>query len=166
VRSDKALRSFFGARVGGQNRPQDVNTPQHIVDAISWVWPEGIALDPCSNATSIVPAARRIILPEDGLAVDWPDRTYANPPFGTLKEWLPKGAQFYEHLILAPVRTHRVWWCSAAVRTSRICWLRPFAFLGEKHAFPAPLAMFYFGIRTYEFERAFMPLGYVGVWIC
>ena len=99
ARSDKALRSFFGARVGGQDRPQDVNTPQFLIEAIHKVWPEGIELDPCTNIHSRVPARRRIFgrknpitkemhflstppmqLGKDGgLGLDWPDYTYIKP---------------------------------------------------------------------------------------
>lgn len=59
--TNKAMRSFFGARPGGQDRPQDVNTPQFLIDAILRLWPDGIELDPCSNVESRVPARHRVI---------------------------------------------------------------------------------------------------------
>ena len=165
LRSDKALRSFFGARTGGQDRPQDINTPQFLIDAILRVWPNGIEFDPCSNDTSIVPARNRCFEngPVSGLSIDWPDFTYVNPPYGTLKEWLAKAECMKEHMILCPVRTNRTWWCDAAGFTSCICWLKPFPFHGHKQAFPDPLAMLYYGVAMNSFIEAFRPHGILGL---
>lgn len=182
--SDKALRSFFGAREGGQDRPQDINTPQPIIDAILQVWPEGIALDPCSNAWSSVPAKNKVFgrynvflddyitchdpsldLPGKtpkghggGLTVFWPDYTYANPPYRKLLKWLERGVKYKEHMMLVPVRTLRVWWCNCAQRAGTIAELKPVVFEGYDCAYPTPLAMFYFGNRISLFVKAFKPL--------
>ena len=37
-----------------QLREQTIYTPQSIIDVVLKVWPEGIALDPCSGPGSIV----------------------------------------------------------------------------------------------------------------
>lgn len=166
--SDQALRSFFGARVGGQDRPQDVYTPQCVIDAILRVWPEGIALDPCSSRDAIVPAKERICAPitpgdPDGCLVNWPDFTYANPPFKELKIWMEKPKRGYEHMMLVPVRPLRNWWCDSANGSTRVCWLRPVRFCGHTSSFPAPLAMLYYGSRCDAFDNAFKPLGKVGI---
>ena len=72
--SENALHSLRDAtRV--RKRKQVVYTPQAVVDVLLTLWPEGIALDPCSGPDSIVPAARSIMPPDDGLAIDWPERT-------------------------------------------------------------------------------------------
>lgn len=164
--SDKALRSFFGARPGGQDRPQDINTPLFLVDAILELWPS-IALDPCSNPTSIVPAKMRLYEYEtiSGLHIKWPNYTYANPPYRETKLWLRKARQGAEHLILCPVRTNRRWWCQAASLASKICYLKPFAFLGHKQAFPTPLAMLYYGKEVAYFQSIFSNLGVIGRFI-
>jgi hypothetical protein len=164
---NKALRSFFGARAGGQDRPQDINTPQFLLDAIYQLWPEGIALDPCSNETSIVRAERKLsandaFRGEGGLDVEWPNFTYANPPYKNLKHWMVKIDHRVECLMLCPVRTNRIWWCDAAAKTTSICWLRSFPFLGHKQTFPAPLAMLYYGFRQIQFLNIFREYGRVG----
>jgi hypothetical protein len=171
ARSDKALRSFFGAREGGQDRPQSINTPRFLIDAILSVWPEGIELDPCSNADSIVPARDRICEPKEfgersGLSEEWPDFAYANPPYGDFETWLRKVSAPNEHLMLGPVRTNRAWFCVKASEASRICYLKPFKFLGDwPSAFPASLAMFYYGQRIEAFDAAFYELGVLGKFI-
>jgi len=165
--TNKAMRSFFGARTDGQDRPQGVNTPRLIIDAILKIWPEGIELDPCANATSIVPARKKLYIPDipgiNGLTESWPDFTYANPPYKTIKEWLRMCETGREHIMLAPVRTNREWWCKSASRARIICWLRPFAFLGHDQPFPASLAMLYYGLRIDKFKGAFRHLGTIGI---
>jgi hypothetical protein len=151
--SDRALRSFFGAREGGQDRPQSVFTPQLIVDAILQVWPEGIELDPCANQDAIIPAARYLY--EFGEVAEWPDRTYLNPPYGYLKNWCRRMRRGHEHMMLAPVRPNRGWFVRAMCEASVCCFLRPFAFLGHIQSFPAPLAMLYYGDRIEAFTAAF-----------
>jgi len=182
--SDQAVRSFFGARPGGQERPQDINTPESIIDSILQVWPEGIALDPCSNVHSIVLAEHRVIgrynvfldewitchdpaldLPVNtpmgeggGLTVYWPNYTYVNPPYRDLKKWIDRGVRGAEHLLLIPVRTLRTWWCETARRTAAIGLLKPVIFDGYDQSYPTPLAVLYFGSRIDLFCRAFAPL--------
>jgi hypothetical protein len=160
--TDAAIRSFCGARKDGQDRPQDINTPPLIVDAILRVWPEGIALDPCDNATSITHAKTSIKWPENGLAVDWPDYTYVNPPYKQLRPWMQKAVRYKEHMLLIPVRTNRRWWCVYERKATAICRLKPFAFLGHKQSFPSSLVMLYYGSRPRSFADAFAPLGEIG----
>jgi hypothetical protein len=180
VYSDRALRSFFGGRIGGQDRPQEINTPQFLIDAILELWPNGIELDPCTNVWSSVPARNKIIAKEidssiylinspkypisknGGLFIDWPDYTYANPPYRDLKPWLLKPVPTMEHLLLCPVRTNRTWFCEAVGTASLICWLKPFAFDGHIQTFPAPLALVYYGCRTQQFGEIFCRYGTIG----
>lgn len=61
-------------------RNQRVLTPQCVVDGLRAFWPEGVAFDPCGAPGSLVGAAASTEL--DGLRVDWPHRTFANPPYG------------------------------------------------------------------------------------
>lgn len=181
VYSDKALRSFFGAREGGQSRPQAINTPLFLIRVISRLWPKGIALDPCSNVWSQVPARVRVLAKEvddntycicsppvypltkdGGLSIDWPDYTYANVPYRDLKPWLTKPVPTMEHLILCPVRPNRIWWCEAISTASVECYLRPFAFDGHKQCYPTPLVMAYWGCRIDKFVTAFAEYGMIG----
>lgn len=169
--TDRALRSFFGAREGGQDREQTVNTPPCVLRAIAQVWPEGIELDPCHGGASVVDARRTIIEPawpdyrEDGRFVEWPHFTYANPPYKTLKEWLVKPAFGFEHMMLIPVRPNRTWWVRHVKRSTRVCWLKPLKFLGHKQAFPAPLCVPYYGTRIEAFDEAFQSLGEMGCFL-
>lgn len=151
--TDEALRSFFGARPGGQDRPQDVFTPQFLIDAILKVWPEGIAMDPCANPDAIVPADRYLY--EAGETADWPPRTYLNPPYAFLKKWCPRLKNGPEHMMLAPLRGNRSWMVRALSVASAQCWLKPFAFHGFTQSFPSPLVMAYYGERADAFREAF-----------
>jgi hypothetical protein len=138
--SDEALRSFFGARPDGQDRPQDVLT-------------KGIALDPCANREAIVPADRYLY--EAGEVADWPDRTFINPPYAFLEKWVKRLRRGHEHMLLAPVRANRAWMVRALSEATIQCWLKPFAFHGYTQSFPSPLAMVYYGQWTAAFREAF-----------
>ena len=165
-----AVRSLFGAK----KREQTVYTPQCIIDALLKLWPEGIALDPCSGPDSIVPATVAFMRVEcgfaklaggvqspgrDGLSIPWPERTYFNPPYNDIKPWLDKFVESYEVVGLVPVRTHRKWWRYAAWHASEICYLDPLKFHGYEQTFPAPLCAMYNGGRSTSFRQAFAPLG-------
>ncbi len=110
-------------------------TPPKYVAAVRKVFRGKIALDPCSNAWSVVAADTEFRLPEkDGLRESWNYPTiYVNPPYGadrehgtTIKNWLSKCAQAHnlyrsEVLALVPVATntghwkHYVWGEATAV---------------------------------------------------
>ena len=107
------------------------NTPKWLVDLVSEAL-GGIDLDPCSNDHSIVPAGRKVQLPEDGLAVDWTEysRVYVNPPYGRgISKWIENAwlaSTKGSHVIMvipAAVDTkhwHRYVWRYAAA----ICFLK------------------------------------------
>lgn len=184
---DRALRAFYGAGdaarratvstlSGAGDRKQEIYTPQSVVDCLHTLWPEGIALDPCSGPESIVPAEMRFFVPGtvkgkrtvyepepgqvSGLNVRWPSRTYVNPPFRYLQQWLEKQVQepTTEVVFLAPVRTHRAWFRRAMRSADVVIWLDgDFKFLGYDQNFPAPLCVLYWGNRG-AFE-AFQPIG-------
>lgn len=184
----KSLRSLYGATdratvraltgTGG-DRPQEILTPQPIVDALGRLWPEGIGLDPCAAPGSLVLAYEYYYVPRrltadgkedytpqpgdrDGRALPWLDRTYANPIFRDLEEWLGK-AQFearrgLEIAVLAPVRTHRKWYRAARRSATATVWLNAdVRFLGFAQSFPAPLSVLYWGTR--DIGAAFAGLG-------
>ena len=175
----RAMRSFFGARVGGQDRPQDINTPQAMADALLVLWPEGVELDPCSNVNSLIPAEHHVIGKYNtfienwvfisspkysigvgaGLSIEWPDRTFCNPPFNNLNMWLSKGINNREHLFLVPVRTNRKWYRYHAKRATCLNLLNPIAFAGYEQMYPTPLALIYYGTRIKLFMEAFEQFG-------
>lgn len=69
-----------------------------------WLWRLALAaenrerfdLDPCSNEWSTVPAAARIALPADGLALPWAGCIWLNPPYSDVRPWFDRAAQARE----------------------------------------------------------------------
>lgn len=167
VARDRARRNTVKSMASPGERPQEIYTPQSIIDVCLEVWPEGIAMDPCSGPDSIVPATIKLDGSEgkDGLKTDWAPFTYVNPPFKYLKQWLEKAenevvrlvenSQHPEIILLCPVRTHRVWYRRTldGCRVTTV-FLDPLKFHGYAQAFPAPLALHYWGSRKAEFLHA------------
>lgn len=170
-----AMRSFFGTSGA---RPQEVYTPQVIKDGLSVLWPEGVALDPCHGSGSILDAERTLCIPptlrgkrqvfegpdeQNGLKQPWESRTYVNPPFSHLKEWLEKAVwegamERAEILVLSPVRTSRPWFRAALADCTDAYWLNyNIRFLGFKDAFPQALCLLYWGQR--DLSPAFDHIG-------
>lgn len=84
-------------------------------------------------------------LPVDGLAESWIDASFCNPEFAKLKQWLfPPIEPDARVAWLVPVRPHRKWWREWA-RTVMVIYLNPFAFVGHKQSFPAPMCIGYRG---------------------
>jgi hypothetical protein len=77
------------------SRHDNWNTTQWITDLVLALWPEGIDTDPCTNASSIVPARVRYdcSAPElDGLKMLWQGRCYVNPPYSDPAPWYERAA--------------------------------------------------------------------------
>lgn len=160
------------------------NTPQKIVDLVRQVAP--IALDPCSNAGSLVQADRVVCLPEDGLLVDWYEATrmappvygtsgrpsrglvYVNPPYSR------KGVAFIEKcsreanrgteiIALLPARTDTAAFHGFVFGTSQaICfWAGRLKFSDAKCGAPFPSALVYWGVRVDRFREVFAAHGQV-----
>ena len=156
---------FRGEGVEGE-REQRIYTPIEVWRRLDTLWPQGVALDPCSGPDSLgAPAdhcypehedeARR-----DGLAVEWPARTYANPPYADLKAWLAHARQQPgEIVMLVPVRIRRPWFRDALRDTAAHVAITRLAFAGHASAFPSDLMLLYFGDRPRCFCDAFGDLG-------
>ena len=155
-----ALSSLYGkghAKAGAGKRNQTIITPHYIANRLYSFWPEGVACDPCSAPGQVVKAG---FMPKDGLAVQWPCRTYCNPPYAELKKWLQHGCEFDEVVWLVPVRTHRRWFRGWLITyLSEKLFLDPVTFYGHDNAFPAPLMLGYQGRRTLKFLDHFADLG-------
>lgn len=147
------LASLYGETEG---RLQRIHTPGPVLQAIARLWPEGIALDPSGSPDGLVVAERIVIPPEDGLIIDWPERTYCNPPYDSLETWLSRYTRSWEAIMLVPVRTHRRWFRAAMRASSQVVWLDPLRFVGFEAAFPTGLCFLYRGSRDLqrEAERA------------
>jgi hypothetical protein len=158
-------------------REQTILTPDCVLNAVQAQWPEGIALDPCAeNPKDLCGAEKRnavgkLIWPadpeyvwtleqntpaaqhyrldrgEDGLELPWRDRTFVNPPYGNLKDWLHKSTQecIFEHIMLIPLRTQRAWFDLAI--WDWVVFLRSIKFKGYAQAAPMPMVLGYCGDR-------------------
>jgi site-specific DNA-methyltransferase (adenine-specific) len=72
-------------------------TPPVVAEGIIYpVLGDPVDLDPCSNPDSIICARRCVILPENGLEVDWRGTVFCNPPYGSgIEDWIKKCAESY-----------------------------------------------------------------------
>lgn len=122
-------------------REQTICTPDEILDPLRAIW-RGIDMDPCAAPGRSIGAAQEIRLPQDGLRVRWPDRTFVNPPYGELSRWLEPRADWQDRWCwLVPVRSQRKWWREWARSLGTLIYLNPVKFVGYKQAFPAPLCL-------------------------
>lgn len=65
-------------------------TPPEVVEASRNALGGKIDLDPCSHPKSIVAARKAVLLPEDGLSVEWAGGVFCNPPFDDIMRWARK----------------------------------------------------------------------------
>lgn len=180
-----ALQSLIdGSKTG--KRPQRIYTPTEVVDVLQALWPEGIQCDPCSGPDSVVPAAVKIMPPDNGCAYEvvgrslrharqepvidtWPQRTYVNPEFVALRAWVHQFLESWECVLMTPVRSHRRWWRPVLhappedplLPGSAVCYLDPVKFVGFQEKFPAPLALCYRGERYDVWRKVTSHLGEV-----
>lgn len=142
-------------------------TPREVIDRVLCVGP--IALDPCSNEQSIVPAEQRICLPQNGLTAPWrvDGIVYVNPPYSRLQQraWLHRCSTHPgEAIALIPARTDTAAWHDYASTADAICfWRGRLRFLGAPASAPFPSALLYWGTRADVFRSAFMTAGLVYV---
>jgi len=167
----------FATGKRGPERPQEILTPQVVVDFVRLVLGGPIFFDPCAavdaagNQQGLVNAYAYTFETNDphGLETKWPDGTYCNPPYKHLKAWLAKAvsdASDYSRpaiTVLAPTRGHRPWFREArdaARERGFVLELNPIAFLGYEQVFPAPLSLLGFNCGlTIEARKAGLRLG-------
>ena len=151
-----ALHSLYGgavartpAHVGGQEREQEVLTPDWILDVVREVFGGVIVLDPCAPTHHDVIALGNYTEADNGLVLPWTDGTYFNPPFADLQAWLekastearPSAPRGPRTIGLFPFRPHRRWF-HAPLRGAEVVFLNyNVKFKGHKNAFPAPLVL-------------------------
>ncbi len=155
-------------------------TPPKYVDAVVRVLGSPIALDPCSDKLSIVPAETAYLLPQaNGLRKSWDFRTiYVNPPYGvdrkrgsSIRDWLRRCRDAHtEHaaevLALVPVAANtRHWKESVWGQAAAVCFLYDtrlrFLEEGKAQAKGAPMAcaMIYWGENVDRFVDVFTEFG-------
>lgn len=158
------LNGAARARALLSSERMDWNTPQEVIDMIA---PLGvIALDPCSNAGSIVPALRSASLErgEDGLAINWQFLScgigivYVNPPYGDeLPRWIERcgaeAANGAEIVALVPARPDTQWTAHALETGAVVAMIRGrLTFLSGGTSAPFPSALLYWGDRRELFR--------------
>lgn len=144
----------------------DLCTPASVLDRVALF--ADIALDPCSNPWSQVPAAKKIQAPEEcGLAADWLQEggglVFVNPPYGRghMDAWAAKIAseavRGTEILALVKGDFSTTWWQVLREKASAIIyWRKRIPFDGGSHsAGTFPSVLFYFGRAAWKLEPAF-----------
>jgi hypothetical protein len=141
------LATNVGKKV--QDRPQEVYTPDWVLDAVRATF-GAIELDPCAASVPEHQFAGVSLCLEldpacDGLALEWLDRSYVNPPFADLGMWLEKaaieGSRGHRVIVLCPFRPHRRWFLDSCAGAQIVCLHYAVKFKGHKSAFPAPLCL-------------------------
>jgi|GEM_PF-1161301 len=142
---------------------EDWNTPPELLARFAALGP--IDLDPCTNATSIVPARRVYTEDDDGLARSWLPLAFGprafvwcNPPYSaSLPDWVLKACAEYERgaevLMLVPARTDTHWFASLNLLGSIALLRGRVRFLGAPSGAPFPSAVGYLGDRHEAFRR-------------
>jgi hypothetical protein len=96
-------------------------TPPWVFDALGLEFD----LDPCSGPGDLVPARRKIRLPDDGLAAEWSGRVWLNPPYGPhTPVWLSRLADHGDGIALVFSRTDTAWFHESAARADVACFMR------------------------------------------
>lgn len=161
------------------------NTPETIIKPMVARFGQ-VALDPCSNAGSIVNAKQVYTGPDsgglDGLAETWQVNgvTFANPPYGRkIRLWTkkaaaeaalakavymtnPNGPMMTEIIMLGPARTDTKYFQEDVCPTAdAVCLLKGrLIFLGAPSTALFPSFLAYWGPRPVEFKLAFIGMGW------
>ena len=140
-------------------------SPRRVVDAARVALGGRIALDPCAEPARSVPATRHYVEADDGLAHEWGETVYLNPPFGeVIGSWTGKLRREYDEgrvtaaVALLPARTDTAWW--AELNVELLCLIHgrlTFSNAGSNAPFPSVAV--YLGPDPEAFSRAFAPLG-------
>lgn len=159
-----------------ESRGNHWNTPAAVLDRVRELAP--IALDPCSNPTSIVRAAVEYSAHrgEDGLEESWRGRglVFVNPPYGRnlLDLWCEKAAREFppgpldgdELVMLLPSSTDTRWFHRHARRADVLCMWGPgrVRFVGAPGKFGPTFGsvLLYRGERPARFVEVFAPVGW------
>lgn len=122
----------FQTNTGNQN----VNTPEWIIEQLEGVF-GAFDFDPCPANPDF-----------DGLAIDWKDLNFVNPPYKNLDRWIVKATaeamKGHSSVMLVPWRPNAVYWwedvyLSPVVHPYLI--VQPFRFKGYRKNVPFPMCV-------------------------
>jgi hypothetical protein len=178
----RAVRSIRGGRPraaqSNEARWSDTQdnwgTPGNVVAALQHFndW-ELMALDPCSNPSSIVTAAVEWYGPHvggtDGIVMPWARKglVFVNPPYSAKLIWIRKCANEAacgsEIISLVPADTDTQWFQRYGLTSKEKCfWRGRLTFRGDKsHPARFPCVLLYWGRRRARFRRIFGQHGWV-----
>jgi hypothetical protein len=142
-------------------------TPPIVAEGVVYpVLGDPVDLDPCSNKNSIIRAHRRVMLPENGQAIDWRGTVFCNPPYGSpeIEKWLAKcivsnrvhGAEI---IGLFPANVSSEWFDMAVATTQAAFFWGPgdgnrrIQFIGTKFAAAFASVLLYWGPNLVTFVR-------------
>ncbi len=149
-------------------------TPHEVVSALlEFTSGAPIALDPCTNANSIVQAQIEWYGPArrgtNGLIMPWnvpaEGLIYFNPPFSDKRSWMWKAhneSAYREIVGLLPADTDTEWFHRFGTKADMRCfWRRRMTFGGDR-SYPArfPCALFYWGNLVGRFQTVFGQYGW------
>jgi hypothetical protein len=163
----------------------DFNTPPEFLDRVRQLAPDGIGLDPCSNATSLVAARVSYTIETNGLAHTWRRHglVFQNPPHSksphNIEPWAEKayrefvmqrGQSVHELLHdqfvgLWPAKTDTAWFQDHASQFPEKCFLRGRMKFWQNGRVTAGNGKFahlvvYAGAQRALFRTLFEPLGW------
>jgi phage N-6-adenine-methyltransferase len=141
------------------------SSPRHVADAARIALGGCIALDPCAELARSIPATRHYTEADDGLAHEWRETVYLNPPYGrAISQWTRKLRREYAEgrvtaaVALLPARTDTAWWAELNVEV--LCLIHgrlTFSNAGSNAPFPSVAVSL--GPDPEAFSRSFAPLG-------
>ena len=107
-------------------------------------------LDPCAARESDVNLARENYrLPSDGLLLPWVGRVWLNPPYSSIKKWIPKMVAHGDGVAFLNAWTQRDWFQFALEHSSAVLFTRPTIHcarpIGPKSGSPQGNALLAFG---------------------
>jgi hypothetical protein len=155
-RPDDALRHFATGPGRDGARPQEILTPPEVLEPLRALWGT-IVFDAAGSRQHTIAENTSYT---NGTSAPWPDRTYCNPPFKFLKDWMRHMmASQGRSCMLAPVRPHRRWFRQHAAVCQCMVWLDPLAFVGYEQKFPAPLCLLFLADELEHVRLLFSHLG-------
>ncbi len=159
----------------------DFNTPPWIIELVEQLDPNnGIGLDPCSNATSMVHATTTYDIVSNGLIHSWRGHglVFMNPPHSmspnNIEPWMDKLNEEFaveepstdQFVGLIPAKTDPAWFHETIPQCAAVCFLRgrpKFWQNGVETKGPGKFAsmLIYVGNKRAEFVRNLTPFGWI-----